>query len=182
MTRPIDTVKRWTRYVVAGIVAADALLLCFLWYNAAEHPEAEMSRLERLREDNKKLGADVNRAIAIRAQLPDVRKDCDNFLRDTLLVSSNGYSSIVSDLEKVATDAGVPPGAITFKQKPPDKQGVIEVELTASVEGKYSSLVKFVNGLERSENLYLIDGIGLSTVGDSNLARMNLIMRTYFRS
>jgi Tfp pilus assembly protein PilO len=181
MTRPIEGVKRWVRYVLAGVLAADALLLGVVWYNAAEHPEAEKGRLERLRDDNKKLGDDVNRAIAIRTELPTVRKDCDEFLRDTLLVSSSGYSTIVADLEKIATDAGIPPGAITFKQKPPDKQGVIEVEVTASVEGKYSALVKFVNGLERSGNLYLLDGISL-TGGNDSAAHMNLLMRTYFRS
>ncbi|HMD31659.1 MAG TPA: type 4a pilus biogenesis protein PilO [Candidatus Acidoferrales bacterium] len=181
MKRPVEDVKRWARNALSILLMADVLLLGGVWYAAAEHPEAEQKRLERLRDENKKLGADVSRAEAIRTQLPTVRKDCDEFLRDTLLISSSGYSSIVADLEKIAVDAGLPPGAIGFKQKPPDKQGIIEVEVTAVVEGRYSALVKFVNGLERSKNLYLIDAMALNS-GRENGARMNLIMRTYFRS
>jgi Tfp pilus assembly protein PilO len=179
--RPMEDVKRWVRNALVVLLTADAVLLGVVWYTAAEHPQAEQKRLERLREENKRLGADVRRAEVIRTQLPTVQKDCDEFLHDTLLVSSNGYSSIVADFEKIANDAGLPPGAIGFKQKPPDKQGIIEVEVTATVEGKYSALIKFVNGLERSRNLYLLDAMNLSS-GHELGARMNLIMRTYFRS
>lgn len=181
MKRPIEDVKRWVRYVVTALLAADALLLGAVWYAAAAHPEAEQRNLERLRQENKKLGADVRRAEEIREELPAVQKNCESFLHNTLLISSSGYSTIVADLEKIAGDAGLPPGAIGFKQKPADKQGVAEVEVTAVVDGPYSSLVKFVNGLERSKNLYLIDSMSLNA-GHERGIRLNLVMRTYFRS
>jgi Tfp pilus assembly protein PilO len=127
------------------------------------------------------MSADVRRATAIRAQLPDVEKDCDAFFSNTLLVASSGYSTIVADLGKIATDARLPPGGIGFKQKPADKQGIVEVEVSAVVEGDYSSLVKFVNGLERSKNLYLLDSMALNS-GHERGARLSLVIRTYFRS
>jgi hypothetical protein len=179
--RPIEAVKRWVGRALIVLLTADALLLAVVWYTAAEHPEAERRNLVRLREEDKKLAADVRRAAAIRAALPAVQKDCDTFLSNTLLVASSGYSTIVADLGKIAGDAGVPPGGIGFKQKPPDKQGVIEVEVTAAVEGPYASLVKFVNGLERSKILYLIDSMSLSS-GHERGEHLSLIMRTYFRS
>jgi len=110
-----------------------------------------------------------------------VQKDCEVFLHETLLGSSSGYSTVVADLEKIAVDAGLPQGAVSFKQKPADKQGIIEVEVTAVVEGRYAALIKYVNGLERSKNLYLLDAMGLSA-GHEEGARLNLMMRTYFRS
>jgi hypothetical protein len=55
------------------------------------------------------------------------------------------------------------------------------VEINAVVEGDYSALVKFINGLERSKNLYLIDSLAL-TAGHEGGARLSLVMRTYFRS
>jgi Tfp pilus assembly protein PilO len=181
MNRPMEKVKRWVRNVVAALLAADVLLLGVVWYYAIEHPEAEKRSLERLRQENKKLGADVRRATTFREELPDVQKNCESFLRDTLLVSSSGYSSIVADLGKIAADAGLPPGAIGFKQKPADKQGIIEVEVTATEDGPYVSLVKFVNGLERSKNLYLLDSMSLNSGHDRGI-RLNLVLRTYFRS
>ena len=180
MKRPVDAIKVWVRNIVLVFLAGDALLLGHMWYAAEQRPEVGQKRLESLRRENKKLGDDVKRAVVIRDQLPATRKECDDFLRDTLLVSATGYSTIVADLEKIASDAGLPPGAVTFKQKPPDKQGIIEVGVTADVEGRYSALIKFVNGLERSKNLYLLDAMGLGM--GQNGARLSLTMRTYFRS
>jgi len=181
VNRPIEKFKRWVRNGVTALLAADALLLGVLWYNAIEHPEAEQRNLERLRQENKKLGGDVRRATTFREELPQVQKNCESFLRDTLLVSSSGYSTIVADLEKIASEAGLPPGTVGFKQKPADKQGIIEVEVTAAVDGPYVALVKFVNGLERSKNLYLLDAMSLNSSRERGI-RLNLIMRTYFRS
>ncbi|HKO04614.1 MAG TPA: hypothetical protein VJW51_07680 [Candidatus Acidoferrales bacterium] len=181
MNRAAERIKRWVRGAVLALVAADALLLLVVWNNAAENSPAEQRNLKRLREENGQISADVSRAAAIKKQLPDVEKDCDAFFSNTLLVASGGYSTIVADLGKIAANAGLPPGGIGFKQKPADKQGVIEVEVSATVEGDYTSLVKFINGLERSKNLYLLDSMALNSGRDRG-ARLNLVMRTYFRS
>jgi Tfp pilus assembly protein PilO len=168
------------RLAVGAILVVDVVLLGVLWQAAAEHPATAEKRLEQLREQNRQLAADVRRATAIREELPEVRKQCDTFLRDTLHQSSGGYSAVVADLEKVAADAGLPPGTISFRQRPADKQGIIEVQVTTGVEGSYAALVKFVNGLERSKSLYLLDSVSLST-GHDRVIHMSLQMRTYFR-
>jgi len=182
VSRPIEQVQRVVRLAVALVLAADAILLGLVWVNAAEHPEAQQKNLQRLREENRRLGADVRRAEVIRTQIPSVEKDCDVFLRSTLLVASSGYSAIVADLEKIAKEAGIPPGGVSSKQKAPDKQGMIEVEVSATVEGQYSSLIKFINGLERSKNLYLLDAMSFNSGREHGGARLSLVMRTFFRS
>jgi len=176
-----ERIKRWVRRAILFLLAADVILLGVVWRDAGEHTPDEQRNLELLRTENGKLAADVHSAAAIKAQLPAIEKDCDTFFNNTLLVSATGYSTILADLGKIAAGAGLPPGAIGFKQKPADKQGVIEVEVTAAVEGDYKSLVKFVNGLERSKNLYLLDSMGLNK-GHDREARLILVMRTYFRS
>ena len=179
--RPRTNWKGAVRLVVGVLLLADAVLAGVLWQGAAEHPASAQKRLEQLRDRDRQLATDVRSAEAIREQLPEVRKQCETFLNDTLLQASGGYSAIAADLEKIATEAGLPPGTISFRQKAADKQGIIEVQVTAGVEGSYAALVKFVNGLERSKSLYLLDSLTLSA-GPERLIRMNLQMRTYFRS
>ncbi len=181
MKRPVETVKRWVLRIVAGLVLADAALAVVVWHYESAHPETARNYIERLQDDDRRMVADVRRAQAIREQLPDVRRDCDTFLDDTLLPAATGYSAIVADLGKITADAGLPPGGVGFKQKPSDQKGIIEVEVNAFVEGDYSALVKFINGLERSKNLYLIDSMSLNSGRDRG-GHLNLFMRTYFRS
>ena len=179
--RPRTDIARLVRYLLGALLLADAILLGVIWQAAAEQPATGQKRLEQLRDENLRLAADVRRAAAIREALPDVQKQCEAFLHDALRQSSGGYSAIVADLEKIAADSGLPPGAVGFHQKPPDKQGMIEVQINAAVEGNYAALVKFVNGLERSKSLYLLDSLSLSS-GRERSIRMNLLLRTYFRS
>lgn len=180
MMQPRADIKRVVRMVVAIVLLADAVLLGALWQADAENPASSAKRLEQLREEHRQIGADVRRASAIREDLPQVRKQCDTFLRDALRESSGGYSAMVAELGKIAADAGLPPGTVSFRQRAPDKQGIIEVQVTAGVEGSYAALVKFVNGLERSKSFYLLDHVALSA-GHERVIHMNLLLRTYFR-
>jgi Tfp pilus assembly protein PilO len=179
--RPIESVKIWVSRVLVGLLLADAALAAVVWHYESDHPEADKKYIERLQDEDRFMAADVRRAQAIREQLPDVRKACDTFQGDTLLPSSTGYSAIVADLGKITAEASLPPGGVGFKQKPSNQKGIIEVEVGAYVEGDYSALVKFINGLERSKNLYLIDSMSLSS-GHEHGVRLSLLMRTYFRS
>jgi Tfp pilus assembly protein PilO len=179
--RPVETVKRWVLRAILGLLLVDAGLYAVVWNYESGHPESSRKALNRLQNEDRELAADVRRAQRIREQLPDVRKDCDEFLNNTLLVASTGYSAIEADLGKITAAAGLPAGGVSFKQKATDKPGILQVEVNAVVEGDYSALVKFVNGLERSKNLYLIDSMSLSS-GHEGGARLSLAMRTYFRS
>ena len=181
MKRPVDNVKRWALRAVVGLLLLDAGLFAVVWNYESGHPETAQKTLERLQEEDRNMAVDVRRAQRIREQLPDVRKDCEDFLSNTLLVASSGYSTIEADLGKITATAGLPAGSVGFKQKPTDKQGIVEVQVNAVVEGEYSALVKFINGLERSKNLYLIDSMSLSS-GHERGGRLSLVMRTYFRS
>jgi len=179
--RPVDSVKRWVLRALVCLLLVDAGLFAVVWNYESGHPESAQQSLDRLQDEDRKMAADVRRAQRIREQLPDVRKECDEFLNNTLLVASTGYSTIEADLGKITAAAGLPAGAVSFKQRPTDKQGILQVEVNALVDGNYSALVKFINGLERSRNLYLIDSMSL-TAGNEGGARLSLVMRTYFRS
>ncbi len=75
----------------------------------------------------------------------------------------------------------LPASSVMFKQRDIEKRGIAEVELTTTVDGDYPSLVRFINGLERSQNLYLLDSLSL-VAGQEGRIKLNVSMRTYFRS
>jgi hypothetical protein len=70
---------------------------------------------------------------------------------------------------------------MAFKQKAIDKRGVDEITITISTQGAYPSLVSFINALERSKGFYLLDSLSLDSSAEGVL-KMNLVLRTYFRS
>ncbi len=54
--------------------------------------------------------------------------------------------------------------------------------MTAAVEGDYNGLIKLINGLERSNNFYVLENLALSAGSSGNNLKLSLSLRTYFRS
>jgi hypothetical protein len=173
--------KLWIVRGLFALVVIDAGLGVYLWQSLASRPQAEQADLDKLRAHHRQFGRDVNRAEQIQSSLPDVQRECTRFFEEQFLNTSTGYSAVVEDLGSIAKSAGLPPSTIAFKQRDLEKRGVVEVEVTATVEGEYPALVRFVNGLERSEHLYLLDSLSLA-IGQEKRVKLGLLMKTYFRA
>jgi hypothetical protein len=180
MSRSSQRRKNLIRWALGVLLAIDLALVLVNW-RAAASPQARASQLQRLRAQHDLLAADVRRAAAIRKRLPEVQREYEEFFAKQLRPASSGYSSIVADLGAIAKKAGLRTGAVTFRQRDLANRGVVEVEVVTTVEGDYPSLVSFINGLERSDNFYLLDNLSLASNAGGSL-KLNLQLRTYFRS
>jgi len=180
MTVAAKSWKRWVRWGLAALLLVDAALVVTAIMAARSEAGAQVAQRDRLREEHALLQADVTRARAIREQLPNIGRECDDFFRKQFVESTPGYSVIIEDLGRVAGKAGLRASNVSFRQNDLGKRGVTEVMVTAAVEGDYPSLVRFINGLERSENFYLLNGLVL-TSASGGVIRLNLELRTYFR-
>lgn len=173
--------RRWILWALAGVLLLDVVLLYMNWQASGAGPRAMRQRVDELRLEHKLYGADVRRVAAIREHLPEVQRQCDRFFADELLDTRTGYSTVVGDLTSISEKSGLRATSINFKQRLLEKRGVTQVDVVTTVEGDYASLVKFINGLERSENFYLLDSLSLAASTGGTI-KLNMQLRTYFRS
>ncbi len=181
MNRKGQRRKNAIRWALAAVLLADLGLVVVNWRASAADPKALDRQVRALQRQRDLLKADVVRAQEIQKRLPDVKSECDRFFTDELREASSGYSAIVGDLNGIAKQAGLRTDSVTFRQHEIANRRVVEVEVAAAVEGDYPSLVNFINGLERSHNFYLLDGLQLASSAGGSL-KLNLQLRTYFRS
>jgi hypothetical protein len=127
---------------------------------------------------------DIRRASNIREKVPDVLKKFDQF-EGTLLPSSKGYSAILQEMDEYAHDTHLIAGGVTYHEKEVPGRNLTELTLDSSVSGDYSGIVKFLNHLQRSNNVYIVDSLAVdmdtSVPGQVGALRVSLHMRTYFR-
>ncbi len=132
----------------------------------------------------KLLKADVERATAIQKNIPQVLKQFDDF-ESGLPAASKGYSVISQELNDFAADTHLLISDLKYQPKELKDRNLDEVEIEATVAGDYNGIVRFVNKLQRSKNVYIVDALQLETEaagqGPANLLRINLHVRTYFR-
>jgi hypothetical protein len=180
MTRPHYNWKNWVRWSLAALVLADAALV---YVNVRSGGvESQMRALEERTRQHAEMVRDIRRAEEIEKNLKEkARRECDAFFVEQLRAAEGGYSAVVAEIGEVAKEAGLQASGINFRERTVEERGVVEVEVTAKVEGNYRSVVRFINGLERSKAFYLLDRLGLDSSEGANI-KLTLELRTYFRS
>ncbi len=174
----------WKKGIASALlllVAIDIALVVVLWQIGQNGPQAMRARQGRLTEQAKLLRADVARGERIRASLPEAGKECDAFYSHAFFGSTTGYSRIESDLNSISQGAGVQTSGLQFKQKAVKGRGVTEVDVQTKVTADYPSLIRFINGLERSQDFFLLDGVELHS-GNGGMVDLDLQLHTYFRT
>jgi Tfp pilus assembly protein PilO len=183
MHRDFTLQKRAILIVLGLLLAADLGLAIYSW-RLSSSPQTPQREFD---EQNTKLGVlkgDIKSAQYIKDNMPATRSDCEKF-EQSLPAASTGYSSITAELDEEAKKAGLHIETLTNKQKELSNRGMVEVSFDATVNGDYGSVVRFVNGLQRSQRFYVVDGLALATEAQSQAAtgtiRVGLHVRTYFR-
>ena len=180
MSRNSERWKQWVRAALMVVLAADALLLYANWSSTDAGSKAAAAQLAPLRTQEQLLGADVKRVAGIRARLSEVQRNAEKFYGDEFLTTATGYSTIIGDLNKISKASGLRTSNVTFKERPLETRGVTEITVGTTVEGDYVNVVRFINGLERSGNFYLLDSLALASSTGGSI-KLNLQLRTYFR-
>jgi Tfp pilus assembly protein PilO len=175
------TTKLAATIALACLLVADIALGIFLWLGSRQQPEELRAERDRLTLQAKLRKAEVDRGNAIRVSLPQVGRDCTKFYQDTFLEKAVGYSSVEADLSAIAGKAGLHASDTSFKETEVKDRGVTEISISTSVEGSYSSVIKFINGLEQSKNFYLLNDLHL-TSANAGMIKLQLDLRTYFRT
>lgn len=177
--------KTWKIWIIAGLVAlfvADLTVGYMLWQSSRQGVESMRAQRDRLALESKLLKADVERGQKIRESLSGVGKEYDAFYHTTFLGSTDGYSAIDEDLGSIANKANLRSSGIAFHEKEVKGRGVVEVDISDTVEGDYSAIIQFINGLERSKYFYLLSDLKLGSASTGGGIRLNLELRTYFRT
>jgi|SRR5215470_891276 len=152
----------------------------------AQDPESVLKVQTKQLNDMK---ADVDRAIRIKARMPEVDKYFDQF-ETTLPPQGKGYSMLSEELDGIARETHVQVKDRKFQKKEISGRNVDEIEIEATLDGDYSGIVRFLNRLQRSKNTYVVDSLGLdsdkSTGGQGAQAapgavKVSLRLRSYFR-
>jgi Tfp pilus assembly protein PilO len=178
------TLQRRAILIVLGLLlAADIGLAIYSW-ELSSSPHTSQKVFDEQAIKLGLLNNDIHSAKYIKDNMPHTRDDCQKF-EQSLPAESTGSSSITGELDEIAKKAGLQIVTQTYRQKEIPNRGMAEVTIEATVNGNYGSVVRFLNGLQRSQRFYVVDGLQLATDAQAQSAngpiRVGLHVRTYFR-
>jgi Tfp pilus assembly protein PilO len=178
--------QRKKQLIIAGLaILLLADLALFFFNSRLSSPQND--RQQTLAAQTRQLAlvkADVERASKIRGTIPDILKKFDQF-EATLLPASKGFSVISQELDEYAHDTHLIVDGVQWHQKDVTGRTLTELNFEASVTGDYNGIVSFLNHLQRSKNVYIVDSLGVETSeaghGTAGALKVSLHLRTYFR-
>lgn len=190
MRREFTIQRRLIIGALAVLLLADVGLATLSW-RLASTPRPTEQQLAQEAQQVKLLKGDIERVELIRKDLPKTVSDFNRF-QDSLLPASTGYSTVSAEVDDLARKAGLRMQGMSFHQTALKDRPLSDIEIETQVEGNYTSVVKFLNGLQRSQDVYVVDSLALAsqqsqqnngaTPGPERAIRVNVRMHTYFRS
>ena len=92
-------------------------------------------------------------------------------------------SSIAAELGDVSKKAGIQLTGIVFHDKEVTGRNITERLMDATISGTYENVVKFLNGLQKSPNFYVVDSLELASEANTpNVLRVTMHLRTFSRT
>jgi len=176
-------IRRGILLSVTGLVLCVDAALAVASFRLATAPQTPRQELANLKAQVKFLRSDLDRAAAIRKDMPAVQQDCDRF-EQSLPPKAKGYSDLLATLDNIARKSGVQLEGLSFHQQQVAERGLTEIEVDATVTGDYPSVVRFVNTLQRASAFFVLNDLTLGSSSQNPLGAVGVSvhLKTYFRS
>ncbi len=167
--------------VALGALAAFDLV----FYLFAIGPLAESDRERALLADQfqrqaAERTAQVKRLEATVGKVEKARTEGDKLLASISLERRSAFSSIVSELDQAAKQAGVELGDRGYNVEPIEGSDTLSMmTVNVGLQGDYEHLVRFLNLLDRSPRFLIIESLGAAPqqTGQQAGARLNISVR-----
>jgi type IV pilus assembly protein PilO len=107
-------------------------------------------------------------------KIPLATQQIDQFYKERFSAHDSDVAEALGNLSK---ETGVKIEQAKYQGGDPEPVGLRRVEITASIEGDYQPLIKFLNGLERSKIFFVVNSIGLAT--QNGPIKLEMKLETY---
>jgi Tfp pilus assembly protein PilO len=169
------------RLVVAVLVLLNVVAAYFVLRPPGGSPE-ELSAAAgsaSLQLQQKKMALDRTRILM--TKIKDGREKGDSFLTQYFLPASIAYSTVYSDLGDLAKKANMTQRESSFtKEEVEGSDTLLMMTITQALEGKYGELIRFVNALDKSDRLLIVDSLSATPQTNGNLSVL-LRLQTFVR-
>jgi len=163
--------------VVANLAAA--LIVLKPWAGSAEDLERRAADL-RHQVRQKEIALDRLRGTV--SKVETARTDGDHFMDGYLLSRRTVSSKLLSDLDRMAQTASIRQKEVTFGFEPIEgSETLTKATIVANYEGTYADLVHFLNLLDHSPRLLIIDSLGATPQPQGTVLNITMKLNAFVR-
>jgi hypothetical protein len=173
---PPNNPRALLRLVAGLLLAANAVAAYFVVRPLGGSPEELRQQAADMRVQIVQKRRIVTRTRDLVSKIEAGRSEGDHFLGHYFLPRRSAYSMIVADLNDLAGQAKVAPKESAFSIEPVDgSDTLVMMQVSANFEATYQDLIHFVNLLDKSDRLLVVES--LNATPQQGGSKLNVMLK-----
>ena len=170
------------RLAVAVLIAANLVAGYFVLRPIGGSPEDLRAQVAEQRVQLRQRQSTIGRTRLFATKIEAGRTEGDEFMDDYFLPRRVAYSTILDELNQAATDSHLTPKEAAFASEPIEGSDTLTMmQISANYEGSYANLIHFINLIDKSESLLIIEGLNATPQQGSGTLNVTLKLDTFVR-
>ncbi len=172
----------WLRLLAMVLLLANIAASYFLVRPVGGSPEELREQVSNLRSSLRLQRGGVDRTTALLNKVKTGRTEGEQFLGQYFLMRRTAYSTILAELVADARDSGIQARESTFTIEQVEGSDTLQfMKVTANYTGSYANLIQFVNRLDHSERLLIIEGLQATPQQQAQLLNVTVKLDAFVR-
>jgi hypothetical protein len=175
--------KTLVRAALGLLLLANLVAAVFAFHLIGESPGDLDARLSTAQAGFRAARQRLDKSKTLIRNMELSREQGDTFLTAYMTSRKHTYSTIDTEMNKLAETAGMKVGDLNYSLPDPiEGSGDLDtMTITANFEGNYAQLVKFVNMLDRSPRFLLIDSLQVAPQPKGDILNATVKLNTFIK-
>jgi hypothetical protein len=173
---PPNNPRSLLRLVVGLLLAANVVAAYFVMRPIGGSPQELREQANEMTSEIRQKRNILDRTRVLGSKIETGRGQGDQFMTTYFLPRRTAYSTVVSELNDLAGQAKVTPKESAFAIEPVEGSDTLDMmQISANFEANYQDLIHFVNMLDRSDRLLVIES--LNATPQQGGAKLNIMLK-----
>lgn len=148
------------RVVIGVLVGFNLIAAYFVMRPPGGSPEELRAEVQNVNAQLRQRRAVLDRTRALVGKIESGREQGDQFLSQYFLASGKAYSTVLSELLDMAKEAQMTPKEAAYNMEPIEGSDTLStMTITQNLVGTYPQLIHFVNSIDKSPRLLIIESL-----------------------
>lgn len=179
---PPNNPRAVIRLVLGILIAANLIALFFVIRPMGGSPQQLSEQAAAMRTQIRQQHASLDRTKVLASKIESGRAEGDEFMSKYFLPRRTAYSTIMADLNDLAGQTKVVPREGAYAIEPIEGSDTLEMmQLSVNYEATYADLIRFVNLIDKSDRLLVIESLNATPQQGGNKLNVMLKLDTFVR-
>jgi hypothetical protein len=179
---PLNSAGAIVRFAALVLLGANLIALYFIFRPIGGSPSELRAQVADLQTQLRQRRGALERTRTLVAKIEKGREEGNDFMEEYFLPRRAAYSTVLSELMQSAAQAKIRPKESAYASEPVEGSDTLSMmQISANYEGAYADLIRFINLIDKSDNLLIIESLNATPQQGSDVLNVTVKLDTFVR-